>query len=61
MGSKNTSVPVVAVSASIMTGIMWLVGYYEPGLMEALPHGGEGAIIGGLAVVISWLTPDPND
>lgn len=60
MGSK-TSVPVVAVAAGAVSVLMWLVGYYEPGLMDALPAGGEGAIVGGLSVVISWITPNPND
>ncbi len=61
MGSNNTSVKVVAFSTGLVALILWIVGYFIPDLVNQLPPGGEATISTMIAVVVSWITPNPND
>ena len=54
-GSTNTQI--VALSAGLATIVMWLLGYFAPGLMATAPTGLEAGITAVFTVVVSLLLP----
>ena len=49
--SNKTTVTDLSIGGAVAVIFMWVLGYYQSGLMEALPTGGEAA----LGVVITGI------
>ncbi len=60
MGSK-TSVKVTAFSTGLTTIALWIIGVFIPELAAQMPLGIESALVGMIAAVVGWITPNPND
>ena len=60
MGHK-TSVKVTGFATGLTAVILWLVGFFVPELGAQVPLGFESMLVGMIAAIVGWITPDPND
>ena len=59
--SGKTSVKVTTFSTGLCAVIFWVLGYYQPELMSQLSNTSSALIVGFVAVITGWITPNPND
>lgn len=57
----GTNVKVVGFAAGMTTIIIWLLGFFQPELMDAAPTGLEAGITAVITSVVSYFFPGDGD
>ena len=60
MGS-TTNVKVVGFAAGVTTILIWLIGFFQPELLDAAPTGLEAGITAVITSVVSYFVPGGGD
>jgi len=57
----KTNVKVTTFSTGFCAIVFWILGYYQPELMAQLSNTSSSLIVGFVAVITGWITPNKND